>query len=56
VEVAQDADGFHWVLWSGNGRMIARNAITYDTLKHCKQAIRALPGIWGKVKLIVKAS
>lgn len=55
VEIAQDADGWHWQLWSGNGRPVAQNAVAYESRKHCLQAIKLLPGIWPNVKVIVKA-
>lgn len=56
VEIARDAEGWHWMLWSGNGRPIARNALAYGTQKHALQAIKLLPGIWSQVKVVVKSS
>lgn len=43
IEVAQDADGgWHWCLWSGNGRMMAQNAEVYQTKKHAVSAAKTL--------------
>jgi uncharacterized protein YegP (UPF0339 family) len=55
VEIAQDAEGWHWVLWSGNGRMICRNAVAYQTKKHCLQAIEVLKANVAGVKNVVVA-
>jgi uncharacterized protein YegP (UPF0339 family) len=56
IEVARDDEGWHWQLWSGNGRAIARNAVAYDTKKHCLQAIATLPGIWPTVNVVAMVS
>lgn len=53
VELARDADGWHWCLWSGNGVMMARSPEPYKTKKHCVQAIRSLPAMFAKVEKIV---
>lgn len=56
IEVSQDAEGWHWQLWSGNGIAVCRNALPYETKKHCVQAIRLLPAIWEKVNVVAKVS
>ena len=56
VEVAQDSTGWHWQLWSGNGRAMARSTEPYKDQKHAVAAVRMIPGVMGKVKLIVRAS
>lgn len=54
-EVATDEDGtFHWCLWSANGRMMARNAASYERQKDVVQAIRNLQRLIPSVQLIVK--
>lgn len=52
-EVAQDSEGWHWVLWSGNGRMVARNALPYDTRKHAVQGAKAAQTGFPKAKFAV---
>jgi uncharacterized protein YegP (UPF0339 family) len=43
VEIAQDEDGkWHWQLWSGNGRAIARNSLPYESKKHVLQALATI--------------
>lgn len=56
IEIAQDAEGWHWQMWSGNGRAIARNAVAYESRKHCMQAVKLLPGIWAAVRLVVQGN
>jgi uncharacterized protein YegP (UPF0339 family) len=56
VEVTQESDGWHWMLWSGNGRQMARSAVGYPDKKHCVQAIQAVPDVFAKAKVIVMAS
>jgi uncharacterized protein YegP (UPF0339 family) len=54
-EVAEDAGQWHWVLWSANGQMIARNAASYGSLKDAQQSIRAVAGAVVKAKQIVRS-
>ena len=56
VEIAQDSDGWHWCLWAGNGRAIARNCEPYDSKKHAVQAVRAAAPIFSEVNLIAAVS
>lgn len=41
-EIAQEGIEWHWCLWSGNGRPLARNAEPYGSKKDCIQAIKAI--------------
>lgn len=54
-ELAQDSAGWHWLLWSGNGRPLARNAAPYVREKDAIQAINAMPGNVKAAKAIVRA-
>jgi uncharacterized protein YegP (UPF0339 family) len=55
-EVAKDDSGnWHWMLWSGNGRMMATNMIGYPTRKACLQAIRALRDVAQQANVICEA-
>ena len=56
VELAEDAEGWHWQLYAGNGRPVCRNSLPYDTKKHALQAIRLLPGVWAKANVIAKVT
>lgn len=40
-EIAKDSDGWHWMLWSPNGRRMATNEITYDRKKDVLSAIKS---------------
>lgn len=55
-ELADGVDGWHWCLWSGNGRMIARNPEPYETKKHAIQALKSVAGIAAKARVVTKAS
>ena len=52
IELAQDAEGWHWCLWSGNGQAVARNAVPYTDKKHAIQAIRLLGKVFEQAKII----
>ena len=54
-EVAQDKEGkWHWVLWSANGRQMARNAMQYNRQSDVTIAIKAFVKSIAKAKLIIK--
>lgn len=56
-EVAVDEEGkWHWVLWSGNGRMVARNPAEYERRKDVVQAIRNLVKLVPSVKYVVSTT
>ena len=52
IEIARDSDGYHWQLWSGNGRPMACNAVTYKSLKAALQAVKAMIPLWALVNVI----
>jgi uncharacterized protein YegP (UPF0339 family) len=55
-EVAEDSAGkWHWLLWSGNGREMARNAVPYEKKKDVIQAIKSLQSVVAKARYIVKS-
>lgn len=54
-EISQDTDGtWHWVLWSGNGRMLARNALPMETQRVCEKSVKNMVKACGVAKYIVK--
>lgn len=54
-EIAEDQDGaWHWCLWGGNGRCMARNAVAYSRKKDAVQAIKILLKSAPTAKYIVK--
>lgn len=56
-EIAADADGqWHWCLWSGNGRLMARNAEEYPRRKDVIQAIKTLVKLVPSVPLILAST
>lgn len=55
-EIAQDAEGWHWCLWSGNGRQIARSAVPYESKKHVLQAVKLIAPNVNDARLVVKGS
>jgi pyridoxal/pyridoxine/pyridoxamine kinase len=44
------------MLWSGNGRMIARNAVPYESRKHVLQAVKLIRPNVNEVRLVVKGT
>lgn len=52
VEVAQDKDGWHWILWAGNGQPLCRSARVYATKKHAAQAVGVMQKNWACVRLV----
>ena len=55
-EVAQDEEGrWHWCLWSGNGRIMARDPEGYAQKKHSVEAIKTLVKIMPSVTMVVEA-
>lgn len=55
IELACDSQGkWHWVLWSANGRQVARNAVEYDRKKDAIQALKAIKEVVPKVKIVVQ--
>jgi uncharacterized protein YegP (UPF0339 family) len=56
-ELAQDHEGeWHWALWSGNGRMMARNAEGYQRRKDCLQAVKNMIALVPTVTLIAAST
>ena len=56
IEMAEDADGWHWCLWSGNGRMMARNAIAFPERKQCLGSIKIAKAVFAEVTAILEAN
>lgn len=55
-EIAEDSHGkWHWVLWSGNGRQMAVNAIAYDRRADCISAIRAAADAMPRANVITRS-
>lgn len=55
-EVANDEKGeWSWVLWSANGREMARSSITYPRRKDAVGAIKAIAAMIPKAKLVLEA-
>lgn len=56
-EITEDGEGkWHWCLWSGNGRAMARNPGEYERRKDVIQAVRNLRKLVPTVKLVVQSS
>lgn len=51
-EIGKDQEGWHWVLWSGNGRVLARNPQPYERRKDVLQAVKNLAKLVPSVKYI----
>lgn len=55
-ELAADAEGkWHWCLWSGNGRQMARNAMKYNRQNDAMMAVLAFVKKVQGAKIICKA-
>lgn len=55
-EIAMDEEGhWHWMLWSANGRMMAKNAVAFDRKKDVIPSIRSMQKVIPTVKLIVQS-
>lgn len=55
VEVAKGEDGmWHWLMWSGNGRQIARNAVPFESVKIAVQSVKKMLGAAAAVKYVVQ--
>lgn len=54
-ELVEEAGEWHWCLWSGNGRMVARNCVPYGRKKDAMQAIRLLAGVVDGARLILES-
>jgi len=55
-EVVRYNGAWHWVLWSANGRKMARNVIRYVKRKDCIIAIRAMAEAAATANQIVEAT
>lgn len=55
-ELSEGPDGWHWCLWSGNGRRVCRNAEPYGSRKYAIQAIRLLRGVVENARVILRPS
>lgn len=54
IEVSFDDMGYwHWMLWSGNGRPMATNAVGYKTRDACTDALKSIKEILKEEKLRV---
>jgi len=56
IEIAPDADGqWHWALWAGNGRIVARSGRSHATFKACIQSLRGIIKLWQQSLPIVRS-
>ena len=53
IEIAMDPQGkWHWLLWSGNGRPVARNPVEYEKRKDAIQAAKSVHQLLPSVQFI----
>jgi uncharacterized protein YegP (UPF0339 family) len=56
IEIAEDKNHqWHWALWAGNGRIVARSGQTHATFKSSVQSLRSIIKLWQKSLPIVRS-